>query len=67
MVERRIVYRVLDGKPEGESPHGRPRLRWKDNKKIQEVRCRGMECIEVAHDRESWRALVTAVTNFQGP
>jgi hypothetical protein len=65
--ERRSVYKFSDGKPEGESPHGRPRLRWEDNNKIQEVRCRGMEWIELAHNRESWRALVTAVKNFHGP
>ena len=43
--ERRVVYRVLVGKPEGKRPLGRPRLRWKDNimMDLQEVRRGGME------------------------
>jgi len=51
--ERRGVYRVLVGKPEGKRPLGRPRRRWEDNTKIdlQEVGCGGMEWIELAQDR----------------
>jgi hypothetical protein len=39
MGERRVVYRVLAGKPEGKRPLGRPRRRWEDNIKmdLQEV------------------------------
>jgi len=50
MGERRGVYRVLVGKPEGKRPLGRPRLRWEDNIKmdLQEVGCRGMDWIELA-------------------
>ena len=45
MKERRGVYRILVGKPEGKSPLGRPRLRWKDKIKMdrQEVGCGGMD------------------------
>jgi len=69
MGERREVYRVLMGKPEGMKPLGRPRHRWEDNIKmdLQEVGCRGMDWIELAHDRDRWRALVNAVMNFWVP
>jgi hypothetical protein len=48
-------------------PLGRPRCRWEDNIKmdIQEVGCRGMDCIELARDRGRWRALVNAVINLR--
>jgi len=65
--ERRGVYRVLVGKPEGKRPLGRPRHRWEDNikKDLQEVGCGGKDWIELAQDRDSWRALVTAVMKLQ--
>jgi hypothetical protein len=51
--ERRGVYRVLVGKPEGKRPLGRPRHRWEDNKMgIQEAGCGGMVWIDLAQDRE---------------
>jgi hypothetical protein len=55
--ERRGVYRVLAGKPEGKIPLGRPRSRWEDNIKmdLQEVGCRGMDWNELALDRDRWR------------
>ena len=48
--ERRGVYRVLVGKPEGKRPLGRPRHRWEDNNMmdLQEVGCDGMDWIELA-------------------
>jgi len=54
MVERRGVYRVLVGKPEGKGPLGRPRRRWEDNIKmdLQEVGCGGMDWIELVQDRD---------------
>jgi len=69
MGERRVVYRVLVGKPEGKRPLGRPRRRWEDNIKIylQEVGCEGVNWIELAQDRDSWRALVNAVMNLRVP
>ena len=54
MGERRVVYRVLVGKPERKRPLKRPRRRWEDNikKDLQEIGCGGMEWIELALDRD---------------
>jgi len=56
MGEERDVYRFLVGKPDGKRPLGRPRCRWEDNVKMdfQEVGCGGMDCIELAQDRDRW-------------
>ena len=69
MGERRGVYRVLVGKPEGNRPRGRPRRRWEDNIKLdlQEVRCGGMDWIQLAQDRDRWREVVNAVMNCRAP
>jgi hypothetical protein len=63
------VYRVLVGKPEGKRPLERPRRRWEDNIKmdLQEVGCVSTDWIELAHDRDRWRALVNAVMNLRVP
>ena len=63
------VYRVLVGKTEGKRPLGRNRRRWEDNIKpdLQEVGCWGMDWIELAQDRDRWRALVNAVMNLRVP
>ena len=57
------------GKPEGKRPLGTPRLRWEDNIKVdlQEVGCGGMHWIELAVDRDRWRALLSVVMNLQVP
>jgi hypothetical protein len=69
MGERRGVYRVLVGKPEGKRPIGRPRCRWEDNIKmdLQEVVCGDVDWIELAQDRDWRRAIVTAVMNLRVP
>ena len=56
MGDRRGVFRVLVGKPEGKRPLGRPRRRWEDNitLDLQEVGCGGMDWIELAQDRDRW-------------
>ena len=67
--ERREVCRVLVGKPEGKRPLGKPRRKWEDNIKmdLQEVRCEGVDWIELAQDRDRWRARVDAVMNLRVP
>jgi hypothetical protein len=68
MGEKRGAYTILVGRPERRRPLGRPRRRWKDNIKmaIQEVGW-DMDWIELAQDRDRWRALVNVVMNFRVP
>jgi hypothetical protein len=67
--ERRGACRDLVGKPEGRRPLERPRRRWEDNIKIdlREVGWGGMDWINLAEDRDRWRALVNAVMNLRVP
>jgi len=69
MGEGRGVYRVLVGKPEGKRPLGRPRRRWEDDIKmnLQEVGGGYGDWIELAQDRDRWRALVRTVMNLWVP
>ena len=67
--DKRGVYRVLVGKPEGKRPLGRPRRKWEDNIKmnLQEVGCGGMAGIDLVQDRDRLRAIVNAVINLRVP
>jgi len=69
MGEGRVVHRVLIGKPEGKRPLRRPRRRWEDNIKmvLQEVGGGCGEWVELAQDRDRWRALVNTVRNLRVP
>jgi hypothetical protein len=67
--EGKGVYRVLVGKPEGRRPLGRPRRRWEDNIRMdfREVGCGCVDWMELAQDRDRWRALVSAVMKLRVP
>jgi hypothetical protein len=67
--EKRNVYSLLVGKPEGKRPLGRPRRRWIDDIKMDlvEIGCGGLDWIGVAQDRDKWRALVNEVMNLLVP
>ena len=69
MEEGRGVHKVLVRKPDGKRPLGRPRHRWEDNIKmdLQEVGGGYGDWMELAQDRDSWRALVGTVMNFRVP
>jgi hypothetical protein len=69
MGERRGAYRALVGKPEGRRPLGRVRRRWEDNIKmdLREVGCGGADWVDLAQDRDGWRALVYTVMNLRVP
>ena len=63
------LYRGLVGKQEGKRPLGRPRPRWEGNIKIdlQEVGCVGLDWIELAQNRDRWRAVVNVAMNLRVP
>jgi len=69
MVEGRGVHRVLVGKPEGKRLLGRPRRRWEDNikKDLQEVGGGCEDWMELAQDRDRWRAPLSMVMNLRVP
>jgi hypothetical protein len=69
MGERRNAYRILVGNPEGKRSLGRPRRRWVDNIKIdlRSIEWDGMDWIDLAQDRDMWRALVNTVMNLRVP
>jgi hypothetical protein len=66
---RELSYRILVGKPEGKRPLGRPRRRWVDNIKmdLREMGRDGADWMDMAQDREQWRALVNTVLNLRVP
>jgi predicted small integral membrane protein len=69
MGEKRNVYNLLVGKPEGKRPLGRPRRRWIDNitMGLLGVGLSVVDWIGLAHDRNKWRALVYSVLNRRAP
>jgi hypothetical protein len=69
MDENRNVYRLLVGKPERKRPLGRPRRRWVDNIRMDlgEVGWGDVDWIDLAQDRNRWRALVNSVLNLRVP
>ena len=69
MGEGRGVHKVLVGKPEGNRPLGRPRRGWEDNIKVEILEV-GRGCgdwMELAEDRDRWRAFVSTAMNFRVP
>jgi hypothetical protein len=65
--EKRNAYRIWVGKPERKRPLGRPRRRWEDNIRmdLREIGWGDMDWIDLAQDREHWRALVITVMNLR--
>jgi hypothetical protein len=63
MREKRNAYGILVEKPEGKRPLRSPRRRWVDNIKtdLREIGWDGMDCSDLAQDRDQWRALVNTV------
>jgi hypothetical protein len=66
---KRNTYRILVGKPQGKIPLGRQRRRWVDNIKIdlRETGGDGIDWIDLAQDRNQWRAFVNTVMNLRVP
>jgi hypothetical protein len=69
MWEKRTAYRILVGKPDGKRLLKRPRRRWVNNIKmdLREKRSNGIDWIDLAQDRDQWRALVNTVMNLRIP
>jgi hypothetical protein len=66
---KRNAYRISVGKPEGNRPLGRSRHRWVDNMRMDlgEIGWDGVSWIDLAQDRDQWRALVSTVMNLRVP
>jgi hypothetical protein len=69
MGEKRNVYRLLAGKPEGKRPLGRPRRRWTDNVNMDllQIGLSVVGWICLSQDRYGWRAVVNTVRNLLVP
>jgi hypothetical protein len=69
MREKRNAYKILVGTPEGKRPLGRQRSRWVANIKmdLRETEWDGVDWMDMAQDRDQWRALVNTVLNLRVP
>jgi hypothetical protein len=69
MGEKKKAYRIFVGKPEGNKPLGKQRHRWEDNTKmyLREVGLGAMDWIDLAQDRDQWRALVNTIVDLRVP
>jgi hypothetical protein len=69
MGENRNAYRILMGNPEGRRSLGRPRRRWANNinMDLRQIRWDGVDWIDLAQDRDQWRAHVNTVMNLRVP
>jgi hypothetical protein len=69
MGKKRNAYRIMVGKPEGTRPLGRPRRKWVDNIKMgfREICWDAMDWIDLAQDRDQWRALLNTAMNLRVP
>jgi hypothetical protein len=68
MGDKRTAYRILVGKPKGNRPLGRPRRRSEDIRvDLREIGWGGVDWIDLAQDRDQWRALVNMVLNLRVP
>jgi hypothetical protein len=67
--EKKNACKIIVGKLEGKRPLGRPRRRWVDNIKmdLREIGLDGEDWIDMAQDRDQWRALVNTVLNLRVP
>ena len=69
MEDGRSAFRILTGKPTGRRPLGRPRRRWEDNIRmdLEEIGINAGNWVDLAQDRNYWRALVNAALNLRVP
>ena len=69
MEEGRNAFKILTGKPTGKRPLGRPRHRREDNIRmdLEEIGINAGNWVDLAQDRDYWRALVNAALNLQVP
>jgi hypothetical protein len=69
MGKKKNAYRILVGRPEGNRPLGRHRRSWEDNIKmdLREIGWGGVDWIDLAQDRNQWRALVNTAMNLRVP